>query len=91
VILSTPYGKRGVFFEEWTGGLEWERYEVPAQECPRISEAFLAEERRSLPDWIYRQEYLCSFEETEDAVFTTEMVDAAVSADVTPLFEEGAA
>ena len=27
----------------------------------------------------------------EDAVFTTDMVDAAVSADVAPLFGEGAA
>jgi hypothetical protein len=90
MMLSTPYGKRGVFFEEWTKGRGWERYEVPARECPRIAEAFLAEERRSLPDWVYRQEYLCSFEETEDAVFTTEMVDAAVSADVTPLFGLGA-
>ena len=75
-----------MFFEEWTGGFGWERYEVPASQCPRIPEAFLAEERRSLPDWVYRQEYMCSFEETEDAVFTTEMVDAAVSVDVTPLF-----
>ena len=86
LMLSTPAGKRGVFFEEWTGGFGWERYEVPASQCPRISEAFLAEERRSLPDWVYRQEYMCSFEETLDAVFTTEMVDAAVSADVTSLF-----
>ena len=91
MMLSTPHGKRGAFFEEWTGGLGWERYEVPARECPRISEAFLAEERRSLPEWVYRQEYLCSFEETEDAVFTTEMVDAALSAEVAPLFGEGAA
>jgi hypothetical protein len=57
MMLSTPYGKRGVFFEEWTGGLGWERYEVPASQCPRISGAFLAEERRSLPEWVYRQEY----------------------------------
>jgi hypothetical protein len=91
MMLSTPYGKRGVFFEEWSQGGGWERYEVPAQACPRISEEFLVEERRSLPGWVYRQEYLCSFEETEDAVFTTEMVDAAVSADVPPLFGEGMA
>jgi hypothetical protein len=44
------------------------------------------EERAALPSWVYRQEYECSFEETEDQVFTTEMVDAAVSADVKPLF-----
>src|SRR5687767_5353219 len=90
MMLTTPYGKRGVFYEEWTQGEGWERYEVPASQCPRISEAFLAEERRSLPEWVYRQEYLCSFEETEDAVFTTEMVDGAISADVAPLFGEGA-
>ena len=87
LMLSTPAGKRGVFFEAWTaGGAAWERYEVPATECPRISEAFLSEERASLPSWVYRQEFLCSFEETEDQIFTTEMIDAAVSTDVTPLF-----
>ena len=28
MMLSTPYGRRGVFYEEWTGGEGWERYEV---------------------------------------------------------------
>ena len=45
-------------------------------------------ERAALPSWVFRQEYECSFEETEDQVFTTEMVERAVSADVTPLFAE---
>jgi hypothetical protein len=71
MMLSTPYGKRGVFYEEWTGSnTGWERYEVPAHECPRISPGFLAEEQEALPSWVYRQEYECSFEETEDQVFT---------------------
>jgi hypothetical protein len=87
MMLTTPHGKRGVFYEEWTGGRGWERYEVPAVECPRIPEAFLEEEREALPSWVYRQEYECSFEETEDQVFTTEMVERAVSSEVTPLFE----
>jgi hypothetical protein len=30
MMLTTPYGKRGVLFEEWNGGQEWDRYEVPA-------------------------------------------------------------
>jgi hypothetical protein len=89
IMLSTPYGKRGVFYEEWTGGHGWERYEVPASQCPRISEEFLEEERRVLPSWVYRQEYKCSFEETEDQVFTTEMVEQAVTPEVTPLFRSG--
>jgi hypothetical protein len=90
IMLTTPYGKRGVFFEEWTGGLGWERYEVPATECPRISPEFLKEERRALPARVFRQEYLCSFEETEDQVFSFEDVQAAMSSDVTPLFAQEA-
>jgi hypothetical protein len=86
MMLSTPYGKRGVFYEEWTAGHGWERYEVPANQCPRISEEFLEEERAVLPSWVYRQEYECSFEETEDQVFTTEMVERALTSEVTPLF-----
>jgi hypothetical protein len=89
MMLSTPYGKRGVFFEEWTGGLGWERYEVPASRCPRISEEFLEEERASLPPFIFRQEYECSFEETEDQVFTTDMIDRAVTDEVKPLLGTG--
>jgi hypothetical protein len=90
MMLSTPYGKRGVFFEEWTNGIGWERYEVPASQCPRIPEVFLEEERRSLPRRVYRQEYECSFEETDDQVFSFEDVAAAISKDVTPLFESAA-
>jgi hypothetical protein len=86
MMLSTPYGKRGVFFEEWTNGIGWERYEVPASQCPRIPEVFLEEERHSLPRRVYRQEYECSFEETDDQVFSFEDVAAAISKDVTPLF-----
>jgi hypothetical protein len=77
LMLSTPYGKRGVFFEAWTEGEGWQRFEVPADECPRIPPPFLEAERRSLPPWVYRQEYECSFEETEDQIFDHAMIEAA--------------
>jgi hypothetical protein len=86
MMLSTPHGKRGVFHEEWTSGHGWERYRVSASEVARISEVFLAEERSSLPARIYRQEYECSFEDVEDAVFAYEDVQAAISTEVTSLF-----
>jgi hypothetical protein len=86
IMLSTPTGRRGVFFKEWIEGVGWERYEVPAEECPRISEAFLEEERRSLPRRIFDQEYRCAFVETEDAVFSFEDVAGAMDPRVTPLF-----
>ena len=86
MMLSTPYGKRGVFFEEWNQGEGWERYEVPARECPRISASFRQEEKRTLPARVYRQEYECSFEDTEDQVFSFEDVLGALDPGVTPLF-----
>ena len=91
MMLSTPAGRRGVFFEEWTEGIGWERYEVPASQVPRISEEFLEEERQALPARIFRQEYECSFEETDDQVFSHEDVTAAISEEVTPMFGGGAA
>jgi hypothetical protein len=88
LMLSTPAGQRGVFFEEWMEGVGWERYEVAIEDVPRISEEFIEEERRALPRRIFDQEYRCQFVETEDAVFTLEDVDSAMTTDVTPLFEE---
>jgi len=89
IMLTTPYGKRGAFHEEWTSGHGWDKYEVPASQCPRIPTSFLEEERATLPSWVFRQEYECSFEETEDAVFTLDMIERAVTPEVTPLFGGG--
>jgi hypothetical protein len=86
VCLSTPFGKRGWFFEAWTSPDSWDRYRIVADECPRITPDFLAEERRALgPRW-FAQEYLCSFEDTIDAVFANEDIMAALSEDLAPLF-----
>jgi hypothetical protein len=86
MMLSTPYGKRGIYFVEWSQGEGWERYEVPARQCPRISASFLEEEKRALPARVYRQEYECYFEDTEDQVFSYEDVHSALDPGVTPLF-----
>ena len=86
IALSTPYGKRGWFHDEWHGESNWQRVRVTAEECPRIPKEFLAEERRSLGDRWYRQEYGCEFVETVDAVFSMEDIQAARSNDIEPLF-----
>jgi hypothetical protein len=88
-LLSTPHGKRGVFFEEWeNGGEGWERYEIPASECERIPASFLEEERRSLPAFIYQQEYCAEFVDTEDQLFGYDLVSSSITDEVTPLFGE---
>ncbi len=84
VCLSTPAGKRGWFYEEWVGSNPWRRYRVPADQCPRISREFLAQERQR-GERYFRQEYCCSYEDVTDAVFDTELVHSAVSPDVPPL------
>src|SRR6516165_10050416 len=87
VALSTPFGKRGWYHDEWHGEGHWERFTITAEQCPRISRDFLAEERRALGERWYRQEYECSFEDTIDAVFAYADIMAALADDVPPLFE----
>ena len=82
VALSTPHGTRGWFYEAWRGQEPWERYEVPATSCPRISAQFLAEERRNMGDWWYQQEYMCTFLDAETQAFRREDVDMAFREDV---------
>jgi hypothetical protein len=85
-MMSTPYGKRGFFWEEWAHcGEEWLRVSVPATKCPRIPKEFLEEEKKTLGERYHRQEYLCEFVETESAVFDMELVRQAITSDVKPL------
>ena len=86
IALSTPFGKRGWLHQEWTEGEGWERVKVTADQCPRISPAFLAAERRSLPAMWFQSEYMCEFTDTVDQVFLYEDVQAALSSEVQPLF-----
>jgi Terminase large subunit, T4likevirus-type, N-terminal len=85
MLLSTPFGRRGVFYEEWTQGEGWERYEVPATECPRITPEFLEEELRALGPWWYAQEYFCAFQDVPDQFFSGELIESMVSEEVEPL------
>jgi hypothetical protein len=87
ILMSTPFGKRGHFHDEWENGRDhWRRVRIDAYRCPRISPEFLEEERRSLGEMWFRSEYLCQFTETVDSVFGYEVVMSAMSQDVKPLF-----
>jgi hypothetical protein len=63
IALSTPKGARGWFYELWTGGdAAWERFEIPANECDRITDEHIDEARRTRGNRHVAQEYYCSFE-----------------------------
>lgn len=87
VVLSTPFGKRGFFYQEWSeGGSDWKKVRVPADKCPRISQDFLDKERKAVGDWWFKQEYMCEFTETIDSVFRYEDISRALDTDEEALF-----
>ena len=86
VLLSTPFGKRGFFYSEWTDGEDWRRVKITAEQCPRIDKEWLKRERQMIGDWWYLQEYFCEFVETNDQVFGYDDIQAALDSDIKPLF-----
>lgn len=77
-LMSTPHGRAGFFWEEWSqGGPEWTRVSVAAADCPRIPARFLDEERGRLGDRWFRQEYCCEFLDRDGALFPRDLIDAA--------------
>jgi hypothetical protein len=70
ILLSTPFGRRGFFYDAWIDGWGgWLRVEIRANLVPRISAAFLEEELRLFGRTWYNQEFNCSFEAVEGLVY----------------------
>ena len=88
IALTTPAGKRGWFFDAWTGGEgDWHRTRVAASDCPRISQEFLDEELRELGAQRFSEEYGLEFLDPDEAVFPTAIIDAAFTPSVVPLWQ----
>jgi len=85
IALSTPWGKRGWWYQSWISKDLWERYEITATLCPRISRAFLEDERRALGERWFMQEYLCQFMETEDQLFSPEVIQSMFNDAIQPI------
>jgi hypothetical protein len=91
IMVSTPHGRRGAFFESWVnGGDVWERTEVPATACPRITPEFLAAERAAVHPLVYDAEWLCKFTDLTSSFFTAADVAKIFDTDV-PSLELGCA
>jgi hypothetical protein len=87
ILAGRPNGKRGPLYEVWAHATDYERHMVRADECPLISPGFLASERRRMTEREYRSQYLCAFEEAEDAVFHEHLLERAF-ADEPPLWAD---
>ena len=74
ILLSTPAGASGEFHRAWSSGEDWERVQITADQCPRISAEHLAAERIRLGDALYRQEYFGAFVSAPGSVFDAEVL-----------------
>lgn len=73
ILASTPYGKRGFFWETWQNDDTFDKVQITADMCPRISKEFLAQERNVLKDW-FDQEYMGVFLDVQGGLFSPEMI-----------------
>jgi hypothetical protein len=85
MLLSTPFGRRGFFYRVWTQSERWLKIQVTAEQCPRLTQEFLAEEMIELGYW-YAQEYLTAFLEAEGQIFSDAAIEAAFRDRILPLF-----
>lgn len=61
ILLSTPFGEQGFFFDTWIKSEGWQKFEIPWTLCKRISPEFIEEERRERSGAWVAQEYECKF------------------------------
>jgi hypothetical protein len=83
LALSTPFGKRSWFYDAWVSDdadadAPWDRYHVPASECPRITPAILAEALRVFgPDYV-ASEFNCEFLDATGSLFNSADIAASI-------------
>lgn len=78
IALSTPFGRRGSFWEWWdSGGDEWTKFSARWDECSWISPEFIEHERARMSAAQFRQEYEGAFEDTDQNVFSYSDIEAA--------------
>jgi Phage terminase large subunit len=54
IALTTPYGRRGWFYEAWEKEEGWDRTTITAHDCPRITPEFLESEMANMGPWRFR-------------------------------------
>jgi hypothetical protein len=86
IIASTPFGKRGWFFEQmYHGGDVWDRHVARAEDCLRYDRDFIEQSRKLLGERWCSQEFGCEFVESIGSVFRSEDVLRAFSGEVRAL------
>jgi hypothetical protein len=85
VEISSPFGRRGGFYEDFLRGeRQYRRYRsvrLPSSQNPLVDAGYLDEQRETMTDAAFRTEFLAEFLDTAGAVFAEDDLAAAVCDD----------
>jgi len=93
ILMSTPNGRISHFWKTWDdnvdlatfkakAGSAWEIVRVKADQCKRISHAWLENEKLNMDLNKYRQEFECEFCDVEGAVFDTDLFKSLINPNI---------
>lgn len=76
-MLSTPFGKRGRFYDAFMTG-NWTTFHVKSEQNPLITKEFLESQKSRMTELDFLQEYMGEFVDEADTYFTKELVLSCV-------------
>jgi hypothetical protein len=82
IILSTPCGQTGYFYDTWSSSADWDRVSATAYECPHFDQSIVAQVARDLGPMMARQELGAEFLLSSESVFSSESIYAAFLSNV---------
>ena len=85
IILGTATSRATKFFQYYDSG-DFTVFEKRSDECPRISKQFLADKLKSLGPLLYGAEFENKWIDDASSLFSSQMIDAAMSDEVRPLW-----
>ena len=72
VLLSTPFGKKGFFYQKVENDSDWYSQRVQTEQNPMIDQKFIEEQKQNLTHTQFKQEILGEFEAASDSFFQRE-------------------
>jgi hypothetical protein len=80
-LVTTPRGKQGYVWDAWKApdSDQWARFHNKTEDNPLVSDEWLEEERASVDDITWRQEYLGEFVEVGDSWLPYTVVEPCVA------------
>lgn len=83
-LNSTPYGKRGIFWEIWSKAKElgYSVHEIPYNRCPELDLKVLKKQFGEMDEITFRQEFMCDFCDESMAFFPYDLIMKGVTPDL---------